>query len=70
MKNNYLQFIPINTVDQAISILTGLDAGERNEKGDFPEATINYLVEHHLLEMAELKNDDHNKDDHEHHSTG
>lgn len=61
---------PINTVDQAISILTGLDAGERNEKGDFPEATINYLVEHHLLEMAELKNDDHNKDDHEHHSTG
>ena len=62
------QFVlyPINTVDEAISLLTGLPAGERNEKGEFPEDSVNYKVEQRLLEMAEVKHEEHQKDEHEH----
>lgn len=64
------QFVlyPVNTVDEAISLLTGLPAGERNAKGEFPEGSVNYKVEKHLLEMAELKHEDQHKDDHYHES--
>jgi lon-related putative ATP-dependent protease len=57
---------PINTVDEAISLLTGLPAGERNAEGEFPEDSVNYKVEQRLLEMAKLKHEDHHKDDHDH----
>jgi len=56
---------PINTVNDGIALLTGLEAGVRNEQGEFPENSINYKVEQRLLEMAEMKNDDHNKDEDE-----
>lgn len=57
---------PINTVDEAISLLTGLPSGERNAEGSFPEDSVNYKVEQRLLEMAELKHEEHHKDEHEH----
>lgn len=57
---------PVNTVDDAISLLTGLPAGERDAEGEFPEDTVNFKVEQRLLELAELKHEDHNKDDPEH----
>ncbi|HEY64489.1 MAG TPA: AAA family ATPase [Caldilineae bacterium] len=44
---------PIETVDQGIEILTGIPAGERDESGNYPEGTINYLVEKRLAEMTE-----------------
>ena len=61
---------PINTVDEAISLITGLPAGERNEKGEFPEDSVNFKVEQRLLEMAELKHEDHHKDEHDHVDNG
>jgi len=46
---------PIATVDEGIALLTGMPTGERGESGEYPEGTINRLVEAHLLEMAEKR---------------
>jgi lon-related putative ATP-dependent protease len=46
---------PIETIDQGMEILTGLDAGERDAAGLFPEGTINRLVEDRLLALAEKR---------------
>jgi lon-related putative ATP-dependent protease len=43
---------PVETIDQGISLLTGIDAGERNEDGDYPYGTVNHLVQRRLEEMA------------------
>ncbi len=48
---------PVRTVDEAIELLTGMPAGERDEEGNFPEGTLNYLVEARLIEMAERQRD-------------
>ena len=66
IEKNQFFIYPIKTVDDAISLLTGLPAGERNEKGEFPKESINYKVEQRLLELAELKHEDHQKDEHCH----
>jgi len=44
---------PVQTVDQAAELLTGIPAGERDEEGNFPEGSINQLVEARLIELAE-----------------
>ncbi len=44
---------PAKSVDDGISILTGIAAGERQPDGGYPEGTINYLVDRKLREMAE-----------------
>jgi predicted ATP-dependent protease len=45
----------VERIDQAIGILTGVDAGERGADGAFPENTVNQLVEHQLITYAELR---------------
>ncbi|MCF8056878.1 MAG: AAA family ATPase [Desulfocapsa sp.] len=42
----------VSTVDEAISLLTGLDAGERNSEGIYPEDSINARIEATLLGFA------------------
>lgn len=66
IENNQFFIYPINTIDEAISLLTGLPAGERNKEGEFPENSINYKTEQRLLELAELKHEDHQRDEHCH----
>jgi predicted ATP-dependent protease len=44
----------METADQGLSILSGLEAGERDEQGNFPTGTINARIEERLLAMAEL----------------
>ncbi len=70
IENEQFFLYPITTVDEAISLLTGLPAGERNTKGEFPENSMNYKVEQRLLELAELKHEDHLKDEHCHDEHG
>ena len=43
----------VQVVDQAIELLTGIPAGERDEEGNFPEGSINQLVEARLVTLAE-----------------
>jgi lon-related putative ATP-dependent protease len=47
------QIYPMETVGQAIELLTGTPAGERDEEGNFPEGSINQRVEARLIELAE-----------------
>jgi hypothetical protein len=42
-------------VDQGIELLTGAPAGERDERGEYPEESVNGLVEHKLAELTEQR---------------
>jgi lon-related putative ATP-dependent protease len=44
---------PMQTVDQAMELLTGIPAGERDGEGSFPEGSINQRIEARLIELAE-----------------
>ena len=43
----------VDTIDRGIEILTGMPAGEKDEEGNYPRGTINYLVAKRLSQMAE-----------------
>jgi lon-related putative ATP-dependent protease len=43
----------IEHVDQGIELLTGVPAGPPDEEGNFPEGSINYLVDERLAELSE-----------------
>jgi len=53
VKENKFNIWAVNYIDQGIELLTGIPAGERNEDGDYPEDTINYLVDAKLEELSE-----------------
>ncbi len=42
-----------DTVDEAVSLLTGRLAGDRDERGEYPPETVNFLVDRRLRELAE-----------------
>lgn len=44
---------PVTTIDEGIEILTGIEAGERDENGHYPQGTINHAVQARLKELAE-----------------
>jgi len=46
---------PIATVDEAMVLMTGVAAGERDAAGRFPAATVNGLVDEKLRKLAELR---------------
>lgn len=49
------QIYPIETIDQGIEILTGMAAGEKDEKGNYPEETINGRVSARLRALAQKR---------------
>ena len=42
----------VRHIDEAIAILTGVDAGQRDDDGKFPEGSVNFLVERQLVDYA------------------
>ena len=48
---------PVKTIDQGIEILTGVPAGQRGRKGQFPKGTVNRRVEDRLIRLAESRRD-------------
>jgi predicted ATP-dependent protease len=49
----------VDTVDQGITLLTGTEAGEADEEGNYAEGTVNHAVAKRLVEMAEaMKKED------------
>jgi len=46
---------PVSTIEEGIEILTGMEAGELQEDGTYPEGTLYRKVDDKLREMAELE---------------
>jgi len=46
---------PVTTVEEGIEILTGMEAGEIQEDGTYPEGTLYRKVDDRLREMAEME---------------
>ena len=49
------QIYAVNTVDEAIALLTNVAAGDRDDHGTYPEATLNARVATRLKEMFDLR---------------
>jgi lon-related putative ATP-dependent protease len=49
------QVYPVNHVDQALSLLTGQPAGERDENGEFPAGSINRRICERMVELADQR---------------
>lgn len=45
----------VENVDQAIAILTGLEAGEENFDGKYPKGSINHRVVERLAELTGIR---------------
>lgn len=52
VKRDKFRVFAVRQIDEAIALLTGERAGERGEDGDFPEGSVNALVESQLVEYA------------------
>ena len=42
----------VSTIDEGIEVLTGVEAGDINDDGEYPDGTVHSLVEQRLREMA------------------
>ena len=47
------QVYAIETADEGLALFTGLDAGSRDETGNYPAGTVNQIIETRLAAMAE-----------------
>ncbi|MGB3903498.1 MAG: AAA family ATPase, partial [Anaerolineae bacterium] len=52
VREGMFRVYPVSTIDEGIAILTGREAGRRQEDGTYPEGTINYLVDAQLQLLA------------------
>jgi predicted ATP-dependent protease len=46
------QVYPVNRFDQALELLTGVPAGERDDDGTFPEGSVHRMAQDRLVEFA------------------
>lgn len=53
VRNGKFHVYSARTIDEGIEILTGVSAGPRQPNGDYPEGSVNYLVDKKLRDMAE-----------------
>ena len=49
------QVYPVNHVDQALELLTGMIAGERDAQGEFPAESLNHRICERLIELADQR---------------
>ena len=57
VRKGEFQIYPVASVDEAVSLLTGMEAGELDENGEFPAETFNGKVDARLREFAELRHE-------------
>lgn len=55
VKKGRFRIIPIETIDQGITVLTGVRAGKRGRNGTFPAGSVNALVEQQMRAFASLR---------------
>ena len=53
VKNGLFHIYAISTIEEGIEILTGVPAGKKDEYGNFPAGTINYLAYQRLKRYAD-----------------
>ena len=53
VKNGKFHIYAISTIDGGIELLTGVPAGSKDENGNFPAGTVNYLVYNKLKKYAD-----------------
>ncbi|MFI5322883.1 MAG: AAA family ATPase [Thermodesulfobacteriota bacterium] len=53
VKSGKFHIYPVETIDQAIEIMTGKEAGPRGASGKFKRGTVNYMVDKRLKAFAE-----------------
>ena len=53
VKNGLFHIYAISTIEEGIEILTGVPAGKKDEYGNFPAGTINYLAYQRLKKYAD-----------------
>ncbi len=58
LKSKKFNIWTIETVDEAIELLTGMKAGEIGEEGSYPEETFNYLVTRELQRLYDISSKD------------
>jgi lon-related putative ATP-dependent protease len=45
----------VKTIDEAVTLLTGVEAGQRDDQDEYPEGTVNRRVEQRLRELSRLR---------------
>jgi lon-related putative ATP-dependent protease len=55
VREGLFRVFAVRHADEALSLLTGMEAGSRGADGRFPEATVNAKVERQLIRYAELR---------------
>jgi len=53
VKEKKFHIYPVDSIDTGISILTGRNAGERDDTGNFPPDSVNFLVDKKLKAIAQ-----------------
>lgn len=54
-RDNKFSIYAVQDIDEAISVLTGVEAGKRANDGEFPKNTVNFKVEQQLVRLALLR---------------
>jgi len=57
VRENRFRVYGISTINKGLSVVTGVNAGERNSKGVFPAGSVNAKVEARLNELADQRRD-------------
>ncbi len=55
VRDGEFHIYPVETIDEGIQLLTGLDAGKADEDGKFPEESVNGKVQAKLKALAEKR---------------
>ena len=56
-KSEKFHIYTMSTINEGIEVLMGLEGGERDDEGIYPEGTVNHLVEQRLIAMAKCRHD-------------
>jgi lon-related putative ATP-dependent protease len=55
VENNKFSIYSVNTIDQMMTLLTGKEAGDKDEDGHYPQGTINYLIQKRIDQLNRLR---------------
>jgi lon-related putative ATP-dependent protease len=55
VKQGQFEVFAVHSIDDAMSILTGIEAGQRDENGAYPKNSVNHRVDEQLIRYAALR---------------